>query len=145
MVRYALVDQPQTGDVLLAPGPEPLSWRRTEHERSCGVGSNHRTGEREAYRVRALAALLQIPEAELGVSARPHLDLAWTDGAAFTDAIAAERGRLDAAWQALGQVLKQAGRIEDMPPLALRIAVTDLRSAAAPLPDLSRWESPGGS
>ena len=42
-------------------------------------------------------------------------------------------------------LLMDATMKSDMPPLALRIAVTDLRSAAAPLPDLSRWESPGGS
>ena len=80
LVSYHLTKVEKIGATVFTVGPHPTYYERRERlidTNGIGVGGCTSYGNRNAYRVEYLAALLNVTEAQLGFSATPSFTITW--------------------------------------------------------------------
>jgi hypothetical protein len=132
-VFYRLVDNPEPGDVLLAPGRHPIHYRRL-----ADTSTKFTHVDRDQYRQEYLADLLHIEPRSLPLEAYPVRTIEWRGEEAYTEGVRRIRADLLRGFRETADLLAARG-LEGMSDTAglqpdIQIYIQDERSLRSPLP-----------
>ena len=134
---FKLVDSPELGDVIVAPGTRTIYLRRTEHtESSFGIGSNDHLSQ--AHRNEAIAGYLAGLLSKSPLPAKVELTIGWSTPEAYMADVASERKAVENAWRSQTTELQAKKLLPETVPsdvVKIIVAVVDERSdTSKPLP-----------
>ncbi|MGE3172141.1 MAG: hypothetical protein AB7O97_05895 [Planctomycetota bacterium] len=140
--RYRLVEAAEPGDVLLAPGAQPIHWRRDVREdRELGIGRRNHGRQRARLQLGWLSQMAGCDLQARGLQLRTSHELRFVDAESFCVEARAVLTEHRARFDRVALLLRERGALTDAEleglPSPLTVEVHDLRSdPSTPLPSV---------